>query len=165
MAITEEQLTVHAPSAGLIVNCTTKGQGGIRKLPGGRATRLEPYSALAPAHPPAFSAPEFEGADFERLWQASAGSDIEANHRASLTLAAAIPEQTRFYDLIYHPEETVFLRHGRLTGHATRNGKPMIVHQAAIAFFKRICARELRARRLDTPVAYGDILQTMYEAW
>ena len=164
-AIAEDQLSAWAPQTGLIVNCTTKGQGGIRKLSGGRATLLESYSALAPAHPRSFPEGEFGAAQFEREWRTAAAKDIEANHQASLQLAAAIPAQTRFYDLVYHPEETVFLRHGRATGHPAMNGKAMIVHQAAIAFHKRICEHELRARRLDTPETRERILQTMGRAW
>lgn len=165
MAIGEEHLPLHAPHAELIVNCTTKGQGGMRRLSGGRATLMEPYSALAPAHPPSFPAQDFTDNAFESRWLDSAGSDIETNQRVSLELAAAIPARTRFYDLIYHPEETVFLRHARATGHRTRNGKLMIIHQAAIAFCERICEPDLRARGLDTPGTRASILQTMYHAW
>jgi shikimate dehydrogenase len=165
MAIGEEELSSWAPRVGLIVNCTTKGQGGLRKLPGDKATLLEPYSALAPAHPPSFAAAEFDLPEFERKWLESAGRDIHANHQASLKLAAAIPPHTAFYDLIYHPEETVFLRHGQSTGHPVMNGKPMIVHQAALAFHRRICRAELRERKLDTPETHAQILRTMDEAW
>ncbi len=37
--------------ATLVINATTKGQAGLRAIPGGQWTCLEPYSALAPAHP------------------------------------------------------------------------------------------------------------------
>ena len=164
-AITEAEMPSWAPKARLIVNCTTKGQGGVRRLPGGKATLLEPYSALAPAHPPSFAAAEFEHPEFERKWLGSAGRDIHANQQASLKLAAAIPPRTAFYDLIYHPQETVFLRHGRSTGHPAMNGKPMIVHQAALAFHRRICQAELRERKLDTPETHAQILRIMDEAW
>jgi shikimate dehydrogenase len=164
MAIGEEELSLWAPRAGLIVNCTTKGQGGVRKLPGGKATLLEPYSALAPAHPPSFAAAEFDHPEFEEKWREAAGKDIHANQQASLKLAAEIPAHTAFYDLIYHPEETVFLRHGRSTGHPAMNGKPMIVHQAVLAF-RRICRTELRERKLDTPETHAQILRIMDEAW
>ncbi|MGH7766280.1 MAG: shikimate dehydrogenase family protein, partial [Candidatus Binatia bacterium] len=43
-AIREEEVPEYARRVGLIVNCTTKGQGGIRKSAAG-ATVLEPYSA------------------------------------------------------------------------------------------------------------------------
>jgi shikimate 5-dehydrogenase len=76
-----------------------------------------------------------------------------------------VPAPTRFYDLIYHPAETVFLRHGRSTGHPTMNGKAMIVNQAMIAFCERICAPELRARGLDTAETRRQILESMYRAW
>ena len=95
----------------------------------------------------------------------AAESDIRRNNEASLRLASAIPQSVRFYDLIYHPEETVFLRHGRDTGHQTMNGKAMIVCQAAIAFCSRICRAELQARGIDNAQIYGRILATMHNAW
>jgi hypothetical protein len=164
LGLAEDGIAEWAPQADLIVNCTTKGQGGVRKRSDGKATLLEPYSALAPAQPPAFSMAEYDRPEFKDRWLESAGKDIAANQDASLRLAAAIPSESRFYDLIYHPEETVFLRHGRLTGHRTKNGTSMIVHQAAVAF-QRICERELGARGLGTRDMRAKILRTMFEAW
>jgi shikimate dehydrogenase len=164
-AIVEEELKLWAPKTGFIVNCTTKGQGGIRRLAEGMATCLEPYSALAPAQPPSFRETDFGQADFEPKWSQAAQSSIEANHRASMQLAVSIPAQTCFYDLIYHPEETVFLRHGRMTAHSTMNGKAMIVNQAVIAFCERICRAELHERGIDTLPIMQEILEIMYRAW
>lgn len=164
-AIPQEELNLWAPKTRLIVNCTTKGQGGIRRLGNGMATLLEPYSALAPAYPPSFTETEFGTVGFEAKWMQAAQGSIEVNHRASMAQAASIPTVTRFYDLIYHPEETVFLRHGRLTAHATMNGKNMIVNQAVIAFCERICRAELHARGIDTPGIEQKILEIMYQAW
>ncbi|MGE5217748.1 MAG: shikimate dehydrogenase family protein [Chloroflexota bacterium] len=165
LAIAEEDLCEWAPKAGLIVNSTTKGQGGVRKLARGIATLLESYSALAPAHPPSLVESDFARADFPQEWERVAGSDIQANHRASMELAKSIPPETAFYDLIYHPEETVFLRHARITGHPTMNGKAMIVNQAVIAFCQRICRAQLQARGMDTPASEQRILEIMYAAW
>jgi shikimate dehydrogenase len=164
-AITEEEMPSRVAEVGLIVNCTTKGQGGVRKLSGGSATLLESYSALAPADPPSFAAAEFDDTEFERRWLERAGASIGANHQESLRLAAATPANTRFYDLIYHPEETVFLKHGRSTGHRTMNGQSMIVHQAAIAFTEHLCKAELRKRNLLTPSIRAQVVRTMHEAW
>ena len=165
IAIAEKELPSWAPRAGLIVNCTTKGQGGVRRSPNGTATFLEPYSALAPADPPMFALSEIDQPDFQRRWSEAAAKDIQANHQASMNLAAAIPSHAGFYDLIYHPEETVFLRHGKSTGHPTMNGKAMIINQAVLAFCKRICNAELQARHIDTPETRNEILQIMYRAW
>ena len=163
IAIDEHSLSIWAPKVGLIVNTTTKGQGGVRKLLNGMATMLVPYSALAPAQPPLL--PESLGDGFERQWRAAARSSIEANNRSSETLAATIPDGTRFYDLIYHPEETVFLRHGRETGHQTMNGKNMIVCQAAIAFCRRICRQQLQALGKDTPATQREVAAAMFASW
>jgi shikimate dehydrogenase len=165
LAIGEDALQGRASNADLIINCTTKGQGGVRRLPDGTAFLLEPYSALAPAHPPAFAESALNDTDFAAAWRAAAARDIDANNLISMALARCIPSTARFYDLIYHPEETVFLRHGRITGHPTMNGKAMIINQAAIAFCKRICRAELQARGIDTPETAKQILEVMYGAW
>jgi shikimate 5-dehydrogenase len=142
-AVAEDEVARWAPKASLIINCTTKGQG---------SSSLEPYSALAPAPVSETSGPAAEEA-------------IAVNNQESLRLAAMIPEEARFYDLIYHPEETVFLRHARMTGHKTMNGKAMIICQAALAFANHICAEELRARGLDQPDVWNRLVETMYHAW
>lgn len=136
-AIREEEIPEHARRAGLIVNCTTRGQGG---------GALEAYSALAPARP-------------------EAGKDIEANNRTALTLAREVPPATVFYDLVYHPEETVFLRHARLTGHRAQNGQAMIVAQAVEAFFSHICRAELERAGLHTEETRKRLLEIMTDAW
>jgi shikimate 5-dehydrogenase len=82
-----------------------------------------------------------------------------------MNLAKSIPQAVPFYDLIYHPEETVFLRHGRMTGHPTMNGKTMIVNQAVIAFCERICRTQLQAKGIDTQETHRQILEIMYRAW
>lgn len=160
IAIGESKLTAHASKAGLIANCTTKGQGGVRRLPNGAEISLEPYSSLAPADPA-----QLLETDGQQKRRAEAAQDIDANNLASMALARSVPPKTRFYDLIYHPEETVFLRHGRLTGHPTMNGKSMIINQAVIAFCKRICNAELQARGIDTAETRQQILEIMYRAW
>ena len=39
-----------------------------------------------------------------------------------------------FYDVIYNPKETTFLKKGKKLGNLTENGKMMFIHQAAEAF-------------------------------
>ena len=163
LAIDEAGMANWAAKVGLIINSTTKGQGGVRQLADGLATVLEPYSALAPAHPPSLAADR--GDNFEQRWSEDARADIAANNRSSETLAKSIPQDTRFYDLIYHPVETVFLRHGRLSGHKTMNGKSMIVCQAVIAFCKRICQKQLAELGKDNAETFRQITEIMYRAW
>ena len=43
-------------------------------------------------------------------------------------------KNTLFYDLIYNPKETSFLKEARLRGNKTMNGKMMFIWQAQIAF-------------------------------
>ena len=143
VAIGEDALAQWAPRVRLIVNSTAKGQG---------SSSLEAYSALAPALASDASV------------QATKIT-ITKNNEESLQLAAMIPKEARFYDLIYHPEETVFLRHARATGHRTMNGKAMIINQAARAFAHHLCAEELCARGLDQAETLFRVRQAMYQAW
>ena len=39
-----------------------------------------------------------------------------------------------FYDVIYNPKETVFLKKAKLSGNRTENGKMMFIYQAHQAF-------------------------------
>jgi shikimate dehydrogenase len=163
-AIPETELSRCAVNAGLIVNCTTKGQAGLRTRDRGRLISMEDYSALAPIDP--VGNPEPERGRFERGdGRAAAMADIERNHQASLELAAALPKHVAFYDLIYAPEETVFLRHGRMTGHRTMNGKAMIICQAALGLVHHLCQRELEAQGNATTETYQRIIKVMYQAW
>lgn len=164
-AIDESQIGDWARRVGLIVNSTTKGQGGFRRLPSGKLTTLEPYSALAWAHPTSISQSDFDDPKTRQNWLCAAQADIDPNNQASMTLAQTIPEMVRFYDLIYHPEETVFLRHGRLSGHPTKNGKAMIVYQAAIALCRHICKQHLVDAGKDDPATYRTVCQVMAANW
>ena len=67
--------------------------------------------------------------------------------------------------MVYHPEETVFLRQGRLTGHRTINGKAMIVWQAALAFCNHICKQELEPKKLDGSEIVSRTAEIMAGAW
>jgi len=164
-AISEEEIPIAAPNVAIIINSTTKGQGGIRKLPDGRVTNLEPYSALAPAYPPVLTELDAASPDFPKKWLDAAQADIEANNRTSIDLARSIPRNVVFCDLIYHPKETIFLRHGKATGHQILNGKAMIVCQAVIGFCRIICRQELHTRDMDNDTTKKRVAQIMYAAW
>jgi shikimate dehydrogenase len=162
-AVPESAVSAWAPKVGLIINSTIKGQGGVRRLENGKITNMEPYSALAPANPVAMFDHGKTPSDED---VAKAGdADIQNNNESSMKLAMSIPGNVGFYDLVYFPEETVFLRHGRLTGHSTMNGKAMIVNQAAIAFCQRICRAALEARGINNTDTQRQILEVMYRAW
>jgi shikimate dehydrogenase len=162
-AIAENEIGRFALQCGLIVNCSLKGQGGIRKVAPGTITVLEPYSALGPANPATFPEAAAKSADFYSNWLAASLSDIEANHHASLTLVVSVPQETAFYDVIYFPLETVFLQHARLSGHKTLNGRGMIIAQAVEAFFK-ICAPLLEGRG-EEQADRRTITEIMQRAW
>lgn len=164
-AIKENEVPEQAPKAGLIINCSTKGQGGIRKNPDGKATSLEPYSALGPANPAAIAESDYGKPHFYRDWLSASLNDIEANNRLSLHTALSVPLHVGFCDLIYFPIETVFLSHGRLSGHRTMNGKRMNVTQAVDAFFHKVCGEYLKKLGKHNPRTYKRIYKIMWEAW
>ena len=45
-----------------------------------------------------------------------------------------IDKNTLFYDLIYNPKETNFLKKAKIMGNQTENGRKMFIYQAAAAF-------------------------------
>jgi shikimate dehydrogenase len=144
-AIREEEIPATAPGVKLIVNCTIKGQGA------GVGGAFEAYSSLAPT--PATPA------------EAARPQNIEINHRISMEVAHAVPRETIFYDLIYYPEETVFMRHARATGHRTVNGRGMIVAQAVESFFNHICRQALEKAGLHKPETRVLLREAMDGAW
>lgn len=56
------------------------------------------------------------------------------NSALSLEIINKINDDCLFYDLIYNPEKTTFLRYANETGKDILNGKPMLIYQAAKAF-------------------------------
>ena len=47
---------------------------------------------------------------------------------------SAIGTNKFFYDIIYNPKETIFLKKAKLFGNRTENGKMMFIYQAHQAF-------------------------------
>lgn len=165
-AVAEADLGARIGEMDLIVNASVKGQAGLRTLPDGRRTCLEPYSALAAASPAALPA---DAGGEERAWLARwwAGSadDIRENQARSVALCEMIRPEAVCYDIIYAPRETVFLRQARLSGHRTLNGVAMNVGQAVDAFVDYVCRDWLGAQGLATPEGRGRIAQAMVEQW
>ena len=164
-AIGEEEIADAASTAGLVVNSSTKGQAGLRKLSGGQVTMMEPYSALAPANPLAWPESEAKKAGFAQRWLEGSLDDIERNNHHSWHTALQLRPDTVAYDLIYAPLETVFLRHCRMTGHRTANGKGMNIAQAVDAFCDKVCRGLLREHGHDTPEARQRAAEIMTRVW
>lgn len=164
-ALPETEVADRAVKMDLIINATVKGQGGIRKLSDGRWTCLEPYSAMGPASPAALEpAPGQESAFLER-WYRQSLDDIQRNDAISLQACARLPRATACYDIIYAPLETTFLRHARLSGHGTLNGKEMNVVQAVEAFMRYVCADWLAQLGREPSETYRRVAQAMAEEW
>lgn len=164
-AVPDERIADRAPKADLIINATVKGQGGIRKLPDGRWTCLEPYSALGPASPEAFQPAPGQEPGFLETWYQRSLKDIQRNHEISLQMCTRLPRATACYDIIYAPLETTFLRHARWSGHGTLNGKEMNVVQAVEAFMRHVCAGWLAQLGWEPSETYRRVAQAMAEEW
>lgn len=164
-AIGEDDLAKAGASAGLVVNSSTKGQYGLRKLAGGQVTNLEPYSALASASPATFAEAEAAKPDFQRRWFEASLADITRNAQQSGQAVAQLPAKAVAYDLVYAPLETAFLRQARLSGHRTANGKGMNIAQAVDALFNRVCRGWFETQGLATDETHRRIVQTMCEVW
>ena len=150
----------------LVINASAVGQAGIRSMPNGRLTCLEPFSPLAPSDAPEIDAADAaDEASFYRRWMCLASSAVSRNNDASLRLLTETPDSVVFYDVIFAPIETTFLRHARLTGHRTLNGRAMSVAQAADGFFNRVCRDLLDRQGLWRPEVYDRIVHTMSSVW
>ena len=153
-------------SADVVINASSVGQSGVRRLPGGRITCLEGYSPLAPADPPTFAASDFaDDAAFHRAWLAAAADDLAANERASARAIASAKPHALFFDLIYSPRETAMLRQARLNGHDTVNGMGMNVLQAVEGFVNRVMAERLAAMGLTGEGARRQVFDAMAAVW
>ncbi len=152
--------------ADLVINASVVGQSGIRRLVEDRVSCLEPYSPLAPASAIVFAASAYPSdVEFYRAWFDASSEDIAANQRVSARAVAGAPATTAFFDLIYSPLETTFLRQARLSGHATLNGKGMNIIQAVEAFMTRVMAPRLEAEGWNMKEAYARVFQAMLGVW
>jgi shikimate 5-dehydrogenase len=147
--IPEEEVSEHAHTNDIILNATSKGQGGILSQ-GTKATYLEPYSALAPADTPSIERGTHTPEAFAAIYVRNAHENIIKNHHESLRIAASVPSNVVFVDAVHTPKESIFLLHGRLTGHQTLNGVGMNVGQAIDGFFNKIMKPVLLEKGLHT---------------
>ncbi len=166
VSLAETDIGSVAPAVDLIINATTKGQSGIRRLVDHRVTCLEPYSALAPACPAEFSDDGFPSdAAFYAAWYERSYQDIEANLSRTNKTLSAIPTETAFVDLIYSPLETRTVAMARWSGHRVLNGKGMNIAQAADAFVNRVMRLHLTSLGWDLESTYRRVFQIMAQVW
>lgn len=147
-------------SMDVIVNASTVGQSGVRRLGNGEATSLEAFSSLAPASP-AVVPEDNGGASFWREWFKRSQEAIAENNARSAAAIAMCKPDTAFVDAVYSPDETVLLRQARLSGRKTLNGKGMLVMQAAFSFVNRMTRRHLQAAGHDPDALYDRVVEVM----
>lgn len=163
--VSEDSLEKVLAEVTLVINASTKGQAGIRTLPGNQATCLEPYSALAAAHPAVFQAQESSDPSFGLKWLEASSADIQQNHGRSLELFRKMNSKAACFDLIYAPLETTFLRHARWRNLNTLNGKGMNIAQAADAFFRKVCKGLLEEKGLSSAAHERQLIEAMVRVW
>ncbi len=161
-AVPDGELEACLPAVALVINASLRGQAGIYRRPEGWAA-LQPYSALAPAHP-AVLPPMPEG-DFLAAWSARSADDVEANHAISRARVRRLPPHAVVYDMIYAPAETTTLRHAREAGLRAANGRGMNIAQAVASCVDHICRRSLDARGVDPEAARALVRRVMAGAW
>jgi shikimate dehydrogenase len=161
-AVPHDELDGRLSSVRLVINASLCGQAGILKRPEGW-TCLEPYSALAPAHPVVL--PPMREDEFRAAWASRAASDVQANHELSRARVRRLPEGAVVYDMIYAPPETVLLQHARAAGLRGANGRWMNIAQAVEAFIRHICAPALASRGIDARAARRRVQRVMARAW
>ena len=163
-AVSETDIPRFAQSMDLIVNATIKGQAGIRTLDNGRLTTLEPYSSLGPATPADLPADTPES-EFRSSWLRQSWQDVQENQAVSLELCVGLPRACVCYDIIYAPQESVFLQQARWSGHRTLNGKAMNVVQAVEAFTRYVCRDWLAAEGWNETELTRRVTAAMLEEW
>ncbi|MBJ28131.1 MAG: hypothetical protein CL776_04985 [Chloroflexi bacterium] len=150
----------------LIINASVIGQSGIRKISDGSLTSLEPYNPLAEVREIGI---EIQGdiveGDFYDKWFWSARPGISENHVAALGTVRKNGARAAYFDLIYSPLETAFLRQARLSGHKVLNGKGMNIIQAVEAFVPRVLASYFEQRKYDTKAVYAKVFDAMLKVW
>jgi shikimate dehydrogenase len=165
-AVENASLLNSLSKADLVINASTVGQTGMRKLANGDVTCLEPFSPLGPVDIstlPASTASD-ESA-FYAAWFPKAISAIEHNQKAAAEGIVVAKPTAAFFDLIYAPLETRFLNTARLSGHRTLNGKGMNIAQAADGFIHKVMPRHLRSAGLDPATCYPKVFEAMAAIW
>ncbi len=163
-AVSQRDALAAAASVDVIVNASTVGQSGVRRLAGGQATSLEAFSSLAPANPATL--PETDDLQgFWREWFAASADAIAENNARSAAAIAACKPTAAFVDAVYSPAETVLLRQARLSGRKTLNGKGMLVMQAAFSFVNRMTRRHLQDAGHDPDALYNRVVAVMDAAF
>jgi shikimate dehydrogenase len=165
-AIDWDEIPGEAKTADLVVQASVVGQAGLRDVASGDVTCLEPYSPFAPVDAPAIKAEEGSAPARLARWTRAAQRSISVNNDKALERMSEVPATTAFLDIVFAPLETTVLRHARLTGHRTLNGKAMNVLQAADAFVNRVMQSRLSALGLGgAGEAMSRVMDIMYRNW
>jgi len=163
--VEDEALDPVLNSFDLVINCSTRGQAGWRKLPDGKVTCLEPYSALAPATPTVVDQADRPTASVMQEWFVGSLDDVAKNHERAGRRIARLNQQAAVFDLIYAPLETRLLADTRLSGRRGMNGKAMNITQAVLAFVDYAMKPHLATLGIDRAMVLGRVYAAMSSKW
>lgn len=154
----------------LIINASTKGSSGLKKV-NGKYTSLIGYSALSEANPEIVERNEGESdEDLEkRIFDLSYKNRKENRHDSTVMILHDICYKKRypsFVDIIFNPLETEMLEQAKRVGYdkyPIMNGLGMNVFQA-VNSFKKMMKTYLRLHNLDNEEIYSKIQEIMFSS-
>ena len=165
-SVNEQDLSPVLAETQLVINASVRGQSGLRQLPGGQTTCLEPYSALGSANPAIMTESQFpDSAALLRAWYQASFDDIRENHTQSGHAVLGTNPKAAFLDIIFSPLESTLLSQARMAGHATLNGKGMNLAQAVDGFVNRVMKPFIQEKGWKTDQLYGNVFELMAEIW
>ena len=165
-SVSEQDLAPVLSETQLVINASVRGQSGLRQLPQGQVTCLEPYSALGPASPAVMTESQYpDTSSLLRAWYQASFDDISANHARSGQAIFDANTQTAYLDIIYSPLESTLLRQARLAGHATLNGKGMNLAQAVDGLVNRVMKPFFEDQGWQTDQLYPKVFELMAQVW
>ena len=165
-SIREDDVPSVLREAQLVINASVRGQSGLRQLPTGQVTCLEPYSALAPANPASLTEAQYpDPAALLQAWYHASFDDIRENHSLSGRAVLGANPRAAFLDIIYSPLESTLLNQARLSGHATLNGRGMNLAQAVDGFVNRVMKPFIQDQGWEAEQLYGKVFALMAQIW
>lgn len=165
-SVSEQDLSSVLAESQLVINASVRGQSGLRQLPQGKVTCLDPYSALGPANPAVMNETEYpDSPAIMRAWYQASFDDISENHERSGQAILRSNPKAAYLDIIYSPLESALLTQARLAGHATLNGKGMNLAQAVDGFVNRVMKPFIQRKGWEPEQLYNKVFEEMARIW
>ena len=132
------------PSADYFINSTAVGYENIYSK-NGENFYLEPYLPTGDTPIKGFSS---DGEIQKKEWLIKSAKTLELNYKQSLEKFKILKENAIVMDVVYQPEETMFLRMANWLGYNTLSGKRMNLLQAAFGFQKTFYKKSININKI-----------------